>query len=37
MIMVDTALARCLTEGNPVRHAMVGAGNTARGIALKYL
>ena len=37
MIAVDTALARCLAEGNPVRDAMVGVGNAARGIALKYL
>jgi predicted homoserine dehydrogenase-like protein len=37
MIIVDTALARRLAESNPVRVAMVGAGNTARGIALQIL
>jgi len=37
MIIVDTALARRLAAGNPVRVAMVGAGYMARGIALQIL
>jgi predicted homoserine dehydrogenase-like protein len=37
MIMVDTALARRLADGNPVRAAMVSAGYTARGVALRIL
>ena len=37
MIIVDTALARRLADGNPVRVAMVGAGYMARGIALQIL
>jgi predicted homoserine dehydrogenase-like protein len=37
MIIVDTALARRLEQGNPVRVVMVGAGYMARGIALQIL
>lgn len=37
MIIVDTALARRLEQGRPVRVAMVGAGYMARGIALQIL
>jgi predicted homoserine dehydrogenase-like protein len=37
LIIVDTALARRLADGNPVRVAMVGAGYMARGIALQIL
>ena len=37
MIIVDTALAKRLQAGNPVRVAMVGAGYMARGIALQIL
>lgn len=35
MIIVDTALEKRQTEGNPVRVAMVGAGYMGRGIALQ--
>lgn len=35
--MVDTALARRLAEGNPIRVAMVGAGYMTRGVALQIL
>lgn len=37
MIIVDTALAKRLAAGNPIRAAMVGAGYMARGIALQIL
>ena len=37
MIIVDTALAKRLEAGNPVRVAMVGAGYMGRGIALQIL
>jgi predicted homoserine dehydrogenase-like protein len=37
MIIVDTALAKRLAAGNPVRVGMVGAGYMARGIALQIL
>lgn len=37
MIIVDTALARRLAAGNPVRVGMVGAGYMARGIALQII
>jgi predicted homoserine dehydrogenase-like protein len=37
MIIVDTALAKRLADGNPVCVAMVGAGYMARGIALQIL
>jgi predicted homoserine dehydrogenase-like protein len=37
MIILDTALAKRLAAGNPVRAAMVGAGYMARGIALQIL
>lgn len=37
MIIVDTALARRLEQGNPVRVAMAGAGYMARGIALQII
>jgi predicted homoserine dehydrogenase-like protein len=37
MIMVDTAQARRLAEGNPIRVAMVGAGYMAPGVALQIL
>ena len=35
MIIVDTALKKRETEGNPIRVAMVGAGYLGRGIALQ--
>lgn len=35
--MIDTALAKRLADGNPIRVAMVGAGYMARGIALQIL
>ena len=35
MIIVDTALKKRETEGNPIRVAMVGAGYIGRGIALQ--
>ncbi len=37
MIIVDTALEKRETEGNPVRVALVGAGYMGRGIALQIL
>lgn len=37
MIIVDTALAKRLQAGNPVRAALVGAGYMGRGIALQIL
>ena len=37
MIIVDTALAKRLQAGNPVRTALVGAGYMGRGIALQIL
>jgi len=37
MIIVDTALAKRMAEGNPVRVALVGAGYAARGVALQIL
>lgn len=37
MIIVDTALAKRLEAGNPLRVAMVGAGYMGRGIALQIL
>ena len=37
MIIVDTALAKRDSEGNPVRVGMVGAGYMARGIAFQML
>lgn len=37
MIIVDTALRRRETEGNPVRVALVGAGYMGRGIALQVI
>ncbi|HLK83045.1 MAG TPA: Gfo/Idh/MocA family oxidoreductase [Xanthobacteraceae bacterium] len=37
MVIVDTALAKRLESGNPVRVAMVGAGYMGRGIALQIL
>jgi len=37
MIIVDTALAKRNSEGNPVRVGMVGAGYMARGIAFQML
>ncbi len=37
MIIVDTALAKRLAAGNPIRVGMVGAGYMARGIALQIL
>jgi predicted homoserine dehydrogenase-like protein len=37
MIIVDTALAKRLAAGNPIRVAMVGAGYMARGIALQII
>jgi predicted homoserine dehydrogenase-like protein len=37
MIIVDTALAKRVAEGNPIRVALVGAGYMARGIALQIL
>lgn len=37
MIIVDTALAKRLQAGNPVRAALVGAGYMGRGIALQII
>jgi predicted homoserine dehydrogenase-like protein len=37
MIIVDTALAKRVAAGNPIKVAMVGAGYMARGIALQIL
>lgn len=37
MIILDTALAKRLAAGNPIRVGMVGAGYMARGIALQIL
>lgn len=37
MIIVDTALAKRVAAGNPIRVGMVGAGYMARGIALQIL
>ncbi len=37
MIIVDSALAKRVAAGNPIKVAMVGAGYMARGIALQIL
>jgi predicted homoserine dehydrogenase-like protein len=37
MIIVDNALARLEKDGNPIRFALVGAGDMGRGIALQTL
>src|SRR6185436_1338033 len=37
MIIVDTALAKRVAAGNPIKVAMVGAGYMARGFALQIL
>ena len=37
MIIVDTALKKRQSEGNPIRVALVGAGFQGRGIALKII